>query len=105
MAPEQGAALDAVVLDTTGARTRGQPEEVVAITTANGVAVDELLCLADNTQPQREAGPRSFSKIRLLRRVDSAPGFTAGSGAGGARAEPPGRRLPVGRALAVATGA
>ena len=53
LALEQAAALDAVVFDKTGTLTRGEPE-VVAITTADGLAEDDVLRLVAAVERESE---------------------------------------------------
>ena len=99
IALEQAAALDTVVFDKTGTLTRGEPQ-VVAIETADGISVDELLRLVasaerESEHPLAEAIVAAARERSLdLARPDS---FEAVPGHG-ARAVVAGHRLGIGNA-------
>ncbi len=97
IALEQAARVDTVVFDKTGTLTRGQPE-VVAVTTAEGIAEDELLRLVgavegDSEHPLARAIVDA-AKARGLQ-LPAAHGFEAVPGEG-AIATVEGKRLAVG---------
>ncbi len=97
VAIEQGATLDTVIFDKTGTLTRGEPQ-VVAITTVDGLAEDELLRLVaaaefESEHPLAEAIVAAARERKLT--LPRAEAFEAVPGHG-ARATIEGHRLAVG---------
>ncbi|HEU5277729.1 MAG TPA: heavy metal translocating P-type ATPase [Gaiellaceae bacterium] len=97
MAIEQSAKLGTVVLDKTGTLTRGEPQ-VVAITTADGVAEDDVLRLAASAERESEhplaeaivaAAEQRGLQPTKAERFEAVPGH-------GAIATVEGRRLAIG---------